>query len=508
MSTQSDRDVVVKARAALEDSILLIAVPVFIDALLKVPAPKGDGGSVTQLAKGFDTGATTTDNIAVQVTKVASQDLPEVWVGVAAEKAGEVVVAVAEDLERAAGVFGKARTVLDVLAIAFTDAHKKHTDAQDPLHQARNAADHGDYGAARNLGLAGADLLLSAFDTVLDAGQTAARDLAALADQARAHQLNSGNLSSSDRLVLGESAVPGGPHDLNLILNETDAQRAAQQLDRLSPADRERVDQLLGDAKSPQERAYLMRTLAAGHSVDDVSSFDNLIHDHGDDPMWLQEHLTPIVSTGAQHADITYRGASWTQGQYPTCVASSTIMARAMVDPVYTLQLTTGNKPDDPAATGPEAFKARLRTEQQSVYDHGRSGRDDDRNWLQKLVGYHDDTPGMYANEGQQIANEDIGEYNGQSYQHQDVSGSAADRSSVLPSVESAVDQGKPVPIQVEGDGKGHQMMVIGHQGDKLEIYNPWGDITWVSEDDFVNGHMDKVDPGVPPNVRGVLMPK
>jgi hypothetical protein len=142
------------------------------------------------------------------------------------------------------------------------------------------------------------------------------------------------------------------------------------------------------------------------------------------------------------------------------------------------------------------------------VYDHGRSGRDDDRNFLQKLFGQHDNTDGMYPNEGQKIANEDIGRYNGQNYQQQDVSGSAAGRRNILPSVESAVDQGKPVPFQVHGGGEGHQMVVIGHQGDKLEIYNPWGDVTWVSEDDFVNGHMDKVDRGVPPNVGGVLMPQ
>ncbi|MFF3766981.1 hypothetical protein ACFYYR_23225 [Streptomyces sp. NPDC001922] len=35
----------------------------------------------------------------------------------------------------------------------------------------------------------------------------------------------------------------------------------------------------------------------------------------------------------------------------------------------------------------------------------------------------------------------------------------------------------------------GHQMMVIGQEGDMLQIYNPWGQTPWVSEDDFVNGH-------------------
>lgn len=493
MSTQSDRDTVAKAMVDL--GVQLVRVPSIIDTLLRVPAPKCDGGSVGQLASGFNTAATNADTIALHVGKLASQDLPGVWVGRTAEKAGEVVVAVREDLERATTVFGKARTILDTLAAAFTDARKKHSDAQDPLHRARSAADRVDYGAARQFGQAGAHLLISALDTALNAAKTAARDLTTLADQARAHQLNSSNLSSSDKVVLGEAAASSGLHEANLILNATDAQRAAQQLDRLSPDDRQRFNELLATAKSPQERAYLMKTLAAGHSVDEVRNFDKLIHNHGDDPAWLQQHLTPIVNTGAQRAEVNYLGASWTQGLYPTCVASATIMARAMVDPAYTLQLTTDNKPDDPHSTSPDEFLKRLRHEQQSVYDHGR-------NWLQELLR----RDGMTDGQGEDLANENIGKYNGQHYQHQDVSGSAADRRNILPAIESSVDQGKPVPLQVEGNDR-HQMMIIGHEGDKLQIYNPWGDTVWVSEDDFVNGHMNYRE-GVPPNVRGVDMPK
>jgi hypothetical protein len=252
MSTQSDRDAVANAKASLEDCFCLSVMGI-IEDLLKVPAPTGDGSAVEQMASGFTRAATDTDTIALRVTKLASQDLPEVWVGSAAEKAGDVVVAVAEDLERGVTVFGAVRTILSTLAAALTEAHTKHSDAQYPLYRARMEVDQADFETLRQLGLTGADLLLSAFDTALHAGKVAARDLTSLADQARAHQLNSGNLSSSDKIVLGESAAPGGPHDLNLILDETDAQRAAQQLDKLSPADRQRFDQLLANAKSPQD---------------------------------------------------------------------------------------------------------------------------------------------------------------------------------------------------------------------------------------------------------------
>ncbi|MFJ9417736.1 hypothetical protein ACIRPT_26750 [Streptomyces sp. NPDC101227] len=40
-----------------------------------------------------------------------------------------------------------------------------------------------------------------------------------------------------------------------------------------------------------------------------------------------------------------------------------------------------------------------------------------------------------------------------------------------------------------------------------LETYNPWGQTMWVSEDDFVNGHMDKVADGMP-DAYGVHIPQ
>ncbi len=501
MSTQDDHENVVKAVSML-DSGPLIAVPAMIDHLLTIPAPKGNAAGVQQLADGYQATATAVDLQSVDIAKVTTQNLPEVWVGKASELAGDVMVAVAEDLKRGATVFSKAHQILSVLADAYTDAHNKYANAQEPLRQAKSAAETADFGRARSLGVSGGDQLKSALETAIVAAATAARDFKGLTDEARAHQLKSGNLSAADRLVLSEAGAPSGPHDMNLILSESDAERAAQQLDKLSPADRQRFDDLLANAKSPQERAYLMKTLAAGHNVDDVAKFDGLIHNHGDDPAWLREHLTPITNTTAQHADVTYKGGSWTQGQYPTCVASSTIMARAMVDPSYALALTTGNHPDDPNSTSKDAFLDRLRHEQQSVYDHGREDRD---NWWDRLWG--NDGPGMTDDESEAVSNEDIGKYNGQHYDQQDIDG-PGERRDVLPKVESAVDQGKPVPIQLDGSGDiGHQVLIIGHEGNMLQVYNPWGTVSWISEDDFVNGHMDKIDQGVPPNVRGVNLP-
>jgi hypothetical protein len=190
-------------------------------------------------------------------------------------------------------------------------------------------------------------------------------------------------------------------------------------------------------------------------------------------------------------------GGRWEQ-EGPTCVASSTVTARAMVDPLYALELTTGGRPDDPKSTTPDAFMQRLHAEQRRVYDDNRPWNAD-----APIIGYD----GMTDEQGIEAANEEISPSTGYNYEHRELD-SADDRRAVLADVERAVDEGKPVPIQVAGPDAAHQMMIIGHEGDKLQIYNPWGETVWVSEDDFINGHMQKATDDRMPNVDGVHIPK
>ncbi|MQY37971.1 hypothetical protein SRB17_59790 [Streptomyces sp. RB17] len=79
----------------------------------------------------------------------------------------------------------------------------------------------------------------------------------------------------------------------------------------------------------------------------------------------------------------------------------------------------------------------------------------------------------------------------GDDYQRHDLD-DAADREGVLSDVEKAVADGRPVPVDVQGKDGAHAMTIIGQEGDMLQIYNPWGTTTWVSENDFINGHMSK----------------
>ncbi|GAA0558584.1 hypothetical protein GCM10010172_47010 [Paractinoplanes ferrugineus] len=346
------------------------------------------------------------------------------------------------------------------------------------------------------------DARVTAHEQIRDRGRDLASVLRDNAGLARGRRLRDSPMSALDEIVVAEA----GNNPLfqgNGVLTLAQEERAAAAMSGLGDADRQRMMGLLGSSQSPEQRAYLMKMLAAGYSVDDVAKFNGMIAAHGADPRWLAEHLTPFTMdsdrrTGADGKQWnTFDGAQWTQGQYPTCVASSTVAARAAVDPLYALQLTTGGHPGDPALDNPDAFAQRLREQQEQVYDDGRG-------WTQKLPVIGSD--GMSNDQSETIADEQIAPRTGASYRNVDMGGSDA-RYDRLPQIEQAVDEGYPVPVSTRGDEGGHQMMIVGHQGDQLQIYNPWGYTYWVSEDAFMAGDISNGTEGLPGKPMSVRLP-
>ncbi|CAM5682372.1 Peptidoglycan-binding domain-containing protein OS=Streptomyces glaucescens OX=1907 GN=SGLAU_14920 PE=4 SV=1 [Streptomyces glaucescens] len=110
--------------------------------------------------------------------------------------------------------------------------------------------------------------------------------------------------------------------------------------------------------------------------------------------------------------------------------------------------------------------------------------------------------------EGQErIADSTLGSATGDDYRRHDLDNDD-ERRAVLDDVQRAVAKGLPVPVDVSGDEGAHAMMIIGQEGDMLQIYNPWGTTTWVSEDDFVNGNMGKASNSELNNAYQVYVPE
>jgi hypothetical protein len=470
---------------------------------LGVPAPRGNPATIRDTVRGLRKAASGADQVRQSVHKAAQNHLPQIWLGVAAVSAGDALSAEEHGCEHITEELDRAANRLDRLADEIEGAQSLDTAARGPLqHAAQLLSGHTgwlDYDGekvkqAHHEAMTGIDALLAAARKARQAGQETARDLHQSASSAHAGKMRGNGLTAVDKVVVTEAAVPGGPPDSNLILSANQAARAADRLDGLSPADRARFDEMLANAKSPQERAYLLSALAAGYDVNKIADFDRKIHNHGDDPQWLANHLTPIVTTDENDDNrhqVTFDGRDWTQGSDPTCVASSTVMARVTVDPLYALYLTTGDHPDDPNQDNGDAFARRLHDEQHRVYDTMRpQGADYD---------------GVFDKDSMTEVNTEIGSHDGVTYHNVDLN-NAADRRNALPGIEQAVDDGKPVPVSVDGNG-GHGMMIVGHDGNMLEIYNPWGYTTWVTEDEFVNGQLSNMPDGPPPSPFSVRLP-
>ncbi|MFE6872746.1 hypothetical protein ACFVFS_40165, partial [Kitasatospora sp. NPDC057692] len=298
---------------------------------------------------------------------------------------------------------GGAVAEVDPLTEALALLHEiTVSGAPDPLHW-----DDGKMHTAKARAQEGIKSIVDAAVKAETAGRAALRELNALASKALAGRFKNKGLGAADKLVLVDAALDG--NHVYSILTANDVTRAGQAMDKMSEADRVRFDQLLAGCKSPEERAYLMKALAAGHSYDEVKRFDDLIHEHADDPGWLGERISPVQldATSDQKAPTGYQGVNWSQGQYPTCVAASTVTARAMVDPLFAFQLTTGGRPGDPAYDNGDAAKARWGEETRRVYDT--------RAW------WHFGQGGMWDWESDDIADDEIGKHTGAEYRNVDL---------------------------------------------------------------------------------------
>ncbi|MFG2523711.1 peptidoglycan-binding protein [Streptomyces sp. NPDC048527] len=471
-----------------------------IDDALGVSGPVGEPKVIEALGKRYTGQTDEADAVSDRIDKIARKGLPQVWVGDTSVLASDVVGAASRDAQQMIEAFQGGGKALIALSDALETAQTLDGTGRGKLRDARGMLggkdgwfddwhEDDDEEAlrlkARSLASHGVDDLHKAAADADDAARVAARDLNKFAAEARAGQMATDELTAADRLALADTANPGGDPELNEILSANDLERSGRAMENMSPAERARMERLLASASSPQEKAYLMKALASGHDIGEVEKFGGKIH--GKDSAWLAEHLTPIstdsVASGKEQQD--FRGELWDQDD-ETCVPSSTVTARALVDPVYALELTGGpdGTDDDPAH-----FRKRLHDEQFRMNDEG-DGEMDGMWWDRHPAG-------MDSDGQEEISDKELGPHTGDKYDQQDMGG-ADDRRGVLPEIEKSVADGKPVPINItrvdeDGNRHGHSLMIIGQEDGKLQVYNPWGTTSWISEDDFINGDVQDV---------------
>ncbi|MFJ8622995.1 hypothetical protein ACIRD3_09110 [Kitasatospora sp. NPDC093550] len=110
-------------------------------------------------------------------------------------------------------------------------------------------------------------------------------------------------------------------------------------------------------------------------------------------------------------------------------------------------------------------------------------------------VGYtvQPDAGGIGPRGGTFLANQNLGKATGSTYEYVNLN-TDDDRRAAVTRIEKALDEGKPVPFcafDEAGKGGYHQMVIVARDGDRLQVYNPWGQSVWVTEDQFIHHHID-----------------
>ncbi|MEO3890421.1 hypothetical protein [Nonomuraea sp. B5E05] len=452
------------------------------------------GRAFRRMAGAIDTAATDLDHTQVSV--------PSVWKGEAATEALAALKATDDLLQQAAPAMRKADTLLTEYADELRRLKRRlgehRQDLLDAVGELNSAQDivrnmwntvwpfDGDGGIADDIrravgAITGAIRVFEDLQTAVDTLQRGLRDVQG---KARAGAVRSPHIDAFDAVLLAAAGIDGTAQEENGILSTAQLARAAEKMEALSDDDRARMQRLLDDAGSEAERAYLMKALAAGHSVDDISTFASAIR--GKSESWLREHLSLVDP--ASSGTVLVNGVELEQQNQATCGSTSIMVARAMNDPLYALSLTTDDKGNPLSAA---ELRERFTDEQNRIHDSTNTV------WPQGLG----TSPWGLSDEMNEHADSFGTRYDWRIVDDTD----AGSVNPALNDAVGAVDAGHTVPVLIGDSYPAHYVLLVGHEGGNLVFYNPSGEMTRVSEDDFRNGNVSALGYD---HVQGVVTPR
>jgi hypothetical protein len=225
---------------------------------------------------------------------------------------------------------------------------------------------------------------------------------------------------------------------------------------------------------APAEAAYLMKAFATGYSVEQVRAFAADIH--GRSPSWLRQHLdlfgpTGGDFTGSRPRDVEYRGGAIDQPNDITCNATALVAARARLDPIYALWLTTeGHGADLRERTGNQFVRA-FNEEVRDVYQEVRSYPPPQEGAALRL--YNEGGTTMQQME-RWIEADEGRRYFGTTFRLTGVDAdSTASVSLAWDRVVAAANQGLPAFMGVGRGVDGHATVAVAMEGGVLVIFDP-----------------------------------
>lgn len=262
------------------------------------------------------------------------------------------------------------------------------------------------------------------------------------------------------------------------ILGDTQNARADAVMKKLPEADQKEVKALMDSTKSEAEKQYLLKGVAAGHTVAELKEFAKKVN--GKDEKWMRDNLSVTGSS---------TGTGVKQQWHDSCNATAAQAVKAQMDPLYALKLHEENPELDQANDADGTKKnPKLAAEQKS--------------------GLESDYKGAVAGGGKGVAKPRAGAGTGR--WADDLLNNQSDTTGIsyktqldppigdaMKLIDSGVGKGQPVPIVIGNSAQNYQHYVVVTGMTKgppkqYTIHNPWDGSTVVrTEAQFSGGALN-----------------
>lgn len=455
MSTRSQRLVGMRDTVAGSGSITeWLRVAQEVRGLGGLP---GDPGQLRSTSATIRAAAQGVNEVKVDLDTLRKGKLPTIWTGLSSLAAGTAVESLGNRAGDIDAVLRETAAALDRLADSIERARPVDVAGRQAVDAAIALSRHlgpADYRQVRDGMVQGLDDLVRAARQHEDAALDATVDFRAIASRATAAQLGTGTLSPIEKVVLAAADDAAGP-----ILTASDAAQAARNLNAWDFGARMRFVELLQGCGSDDERAWLLKALAAGRTMDEIAAFDAVVRPHAGDQGWLERHLRPL--NPAVTGTATFMGAELQQFDGTTCGTMSLLVNRAMRDPVYALSLSHIDPPPANSADAARIVGERLVAEQQRIHTETNDGVAM-LDWPRSLGTHPDDAAHWLSRSSGGV------EYGW----HNDVVNTTSTTDHVTQTAAAAT-AGNPSLLLI-GDGyPDHYVMVVGENSAGVTVYNP-----------------------------------
>jgi hypothetical protein len=258
------------------------------------------------------------------------------------------------------------------------------------------------------------------------------------------------------------------------ILGSAQNDRADAVLKKMSKDDQEAVQKLMDTAKSEPEKQFLLKGVAAGHSVKELQDFAKKIQ--GKNAKWMQDNLSLTGSSS---------GTGVKQQWKMSCNATTVEAVRGQMDPIYALKMHEDNPTLDQVDNADATkMNPKLAADQKSMLETGYSGAAT----IYKGGGVATSRGGTGgAGRWADDLLNGISDSTGTTYTTQKIGGTNTVANAVK-TIDDGVSKGQPVPIVIGNSPTNYQHYVLVTGMEKgppkrYTIHDPWTGTTVVRTD-------------------------